>query len=151
MTKVSFTGTRQGMSIDQWKAFDSLILDIFKRTPGPHEWHDGMCIGADAQAHDTVIRLIEEHNLSVETHCHCKTGVSNRAKNLQYDIYHRAKAPLVRNKEMVLLTDLTIAAPFEMQEQHRGGTWSTVRYCHKVEQKLFMIWPDGSVDETKDI
>ncbi len=55
------------------------------------------------------------------------------------------KRYLTRNKDIVRETDILIAAPAEIEEQIRSGTWSTVRYARKLGKPVFVILPDGTV------
>jgi predicted Rossmann fold nucleotide-binding protein DprA/Smf involved in DNA uptake len=51
----------------------------------------------------------------------------------------------VRNKVIVRETEILIAVPAETMEQHRSGTWSTVRYARKLERAVCIIRPDGTL------
>lgn len=50
-----------------------------------------------------------------------------------------------RNRKMVDLCDLLIAAVGEPEEQLRSGTWATVRYAGKVGRPMLILYPDGTV------
>ena len=55
------------------------------------------------------------------------------------------KSYLSRNKDIVREMEILIAAPAEAIEQHRSGTWWTVRYAIRVERSVRVIRPDGGV------
>lgn len=145
MTSIMVTGTREGMTIDQWARFGDEIGTRWD-FEGQHEWHDGDCIGADTQAHSTVANL-KTMGAKITMHGHpCNIDVF-RAHN-EYDVTHEVKAPLVRNREMVDASDLVIAAPKEYDEIIRGsGTWATIRYARLHKKHLVVIWPDGTILE----
>ena len=49
MIKIGFTGTRNGMDEEQLKEFERII-----KSKHVDEFHHGMCVGSDKQAHDFV-------------------------------------------------------------------------------------------------
>jgi len=145
MTSIAFTGTRHGMTIDQWATADEIIRERFL-APGPHEFHDGDCVGADTQIHTAidVFRLLKE--LEVVMHGHPCNLTQWRAWNT-YDIEHEVKPPLVRNRDMVDVADLVVAGPREYEEVLKGsGTWATIRYAKRNKKELIIVWPDGKWD-----
>jgi len=54
------------------------------------------------------------------------------------------KEPLARNRDIVNMSDILIAAPGEKAEVLRSGTWATIRYARKMSRKLLVIYPKGS-------
>ena len=127
---IGFTGTRRGMTRAQQNALRSLLLS------GSAKFHHGDCVGADEQAHDiarALGRAVVIHPASIP---------EQRAFKSAQDI-REPKPPLVRNKVIVRETDLLIAAPAEAMEQHRSGTWSTVRFARKMGRAVCIIRPDG--------
>lgn len=147
--RIGFTGTRHGMTIDQWAKVGNLLADNFVRNM-TNEWHDGDCLGADAQAHgsvEQVQKMFPEFNII--THGHPCNKPNWRAYK-EFDILHEIRPPLVRNRVIVESSELMIAAPQEYDEQHRGsGTWATIRYAERQKKNLIIVWPDGSVSEKK--
>lgn len=145
MVKISFTGTRAGMTPEQMARFTQIVLSLKGSVDA---FHYGDCIGADEQAAGivrsrTAWRLI----------AHPATTSEQRAYFIA-DEYRTVKAPLVRNHDMVDEADITIATPRQVQQQWRGsGTWATMRYTAKVTKPLMIIWPDGSmwVERLSDI
>lgn len=99
--------------------------------------HHGDCIGADAEAHEIAF---ERHFGIV---IHPPENHSKRAWKPIGEIRPR-KPYLARNRDIVLETDFLVACPFEMKEQLRSGTWSTVRYAKKLAKPVIIIYLDGS-------
>jgi hypothetical protein len=56
-------------------------------------------------------------------------------------------AHLQRNRNIVDAVQVMIACPRGFEEELRSGTWATIRYARKVGRKLYIIYPDGRVDE----
>jgi len=101
--------------------------------------HHGDCIGADAQAHDIAV------SLGCKVIIHPPDNARQRA--FKSGAHIRAPKPyLVRNKHIVRETELLIAMPSEFSEQHRSGTWSTVRYARRVGRAVRVILPDGTIE-----
>jgi hypothetical protein len=131
--QIGFTGTRRGMTPEQKRALRELLSAY-------HEvvLHHGDCIGADAEAHDIAIAI----GWAVVIHPPIKD--TQRAWKSAPEV--RAPKPyLSRNKDIVRETEILIAAPAEVMEHHRSGTWSTVRYAIRVESSVRVIRPDGGV------
>jgi len=57
----------------------------------------------------------------------------------------RAQALSRPQQGIVRETELLIAAPAEFSEQHRSGTWSTVRYARRLGRPVQIIGPDGRI------
>lgn len=131
--QVGFTGSQKGMTPAQRVRLYALLGEL-----GTTDLHHGDCIGADHQAHllagvQDVIRL----------HVHPPKVKAKRAFCFGYAMYD-PKDYLVRNRHIVDATEVLIAAPAEMTEQMRGGTWMTVRYARKQGKRVIIILPDGS-------
>jgi len=153
VTSIGFTGSREGMTIDQW-AQVGMQIALQLNTRGPNEWHDGVCVGADTQAHQSMRTLDQpgEHkpDFAVKMHGHPCNLDKWRAHN-EYDVTHAVKAPLVRNRVIVQLADVMIAAPKEYEEVLKGsGTWATIRYTRLRKKHLIIVWPDGTFEEERN-
>jgi predicted Rossmann fold nucleotide-binding protein DprA/Smf involved in DNA uptake len=61
--------------------------------------------------------------------------------------WREAKPYLKRNKDIVRGTELLLATLAEASEQHRSGTWSTVRFARKQGRAIWLIQPDGVIRE----
>ena len=132
MAKIGFTGTRHGMSKEQLDAFKSII-----KAKDTEEFHHGMCVGSDKQAHDFVKSVgvkIVGHPPSFKkfmAECEC-------------DIFMKPNDYLQRNKNIVDEAEMLIATP-DCKEKVRSGTWSTVRYARKKQKKIYIIHKNGRV------
>lgn len=128
---VGFTGTRQGMTAVQTIQLRG-FLEVLWDARRPNEFHHGGAAGADASAwRFAVLRGYEIHwhpcpgvSATDETSCHC---------------WHEVLAPLVRNRLIVEVCDVLIAAPFTGIEQLRSGTWATVRHARKASKPVVML------------
>lgn len=128
---VGFTGTQRGMTEAQWCAFWPLIL-----ARGPGQFHEGDCIGSDAQAAHAA-RLAGLHIVG-----HPPTNDSKRAF-FPADEWRKPYPYLVRNHNIVDASQEMIATPGEFEEQLRSGTWATIRYARRIGRRLLVILPDG--------
>lgn len=130
---IGFSGTRNGMTEAQKSVFRSWLTPHFGS-----EFHHGDCEGSDAQAHD----------IAKELGCHI---VAHPPDNPVARAYKKADvilptAPyLVRNRDIVDATELLVAAPFELTEQPKGGTWYTIRYARSLGGQVRIILPNGEV------
>jgi hypothetical protein len=137
--KVGFTGTQHGMT-DAQAGMVHLNMQCIFIENGPDEFHHGDCIEADAMAHDIADAL------GYKTISHPPINRSKRAfKKAAIEL--PPKDYLDRNKDIVSATDILIAAPKEMTEQLRSGTWSTVRFARKMKRQVILILPDGTVQQ----
>jgi hypothetical protein len=107
---------------------------------GAGEFHHGDCVGADAEAHDMALAL------DLEVVIHPPLNSATRAWKNSHHI-HKPKGFLARNRDIVRDTDVLIATPAEGIEQHRSGTWSTVRFARKVGRDIWIVLPDGQIRE----
>lgn len=131
--RIGFTGTRQGMTGEQTRA----LREMLSLHPDA-VFHHGDCAGADEQAHDIAVSL----GCSVVIH----PPLDNKQRAFKSAPRTRAPKPyLGRNKAIVRETELLIAAPADAMEQHRSGTWPTVRYARQMGRPVRIILPDGSV------
>jgi hypothetical protein len=129
---VGFTGSRHGMSAEQFDSFVSLIatLDIT-------EFHHGDCIGADAEAHGAVVRRFPKAKIVL----HPPRDPILRA--FKKGTILPAKDYLERNKDIVDACELLIAVPLEISEATRSGTWSTVRYAKRMAKPIHLLYPSA--------
>ena len=108
--KVSFTGTRQGMSAWQKQQLAKFLEEHRSQVA---LFAHGACSGADLEAHDLVRDV-----------CGSLTFIA-----------------LKRDRDIVDCgCDLLLAAPLQMSEVLRSGTWSTIRYARKRHVPVQILW-----------
>ena len=141
--QVGFTGTRRGMTADQYVR----VNELMERWPDVKWAHHGMCEGADAQFHMLVT------SRGIPTHGHpgvLPGGHPLGRATVQCTVTEDDNLMLVRNRKIVRSVDLMIATPGEYRNVARGsGTWMTIRYAKSFKRWLIVVWPDGSISEYK--
>jgi hypothetical protein len=139
-SSIGFTGTQQGASGPQmYRLRNYLIVD----EPQTLKAHHGMCIGADVQFHLSV--RIALPDCKIEGHPPIRQNKA--AMNLDVDVLHKPYDFLVRNHDIVDLSDRLYATPKEFEMIVRSGTWATVRYSLKIGVPVIVILPDGNIWE----
>ena len=134
MSKIGFTGTRRGMTRKQRVLLEALLES------DDGEFHHGLCIGADEQAHEIAIRQ------GYRIIGHPPENRFNAMTVIEGFAAIRPNAPyLMRNRMIVKETDRLIATPGEMIDTLRSGTWSTIRYAEKLKRPVSIILPDGEL------
>lgn len=124
MFKIGFSGTRHGMTDEQYR----FLFDLFDAMSKQHkdiEFHHGQCIGADEQA------LVMAREFKFKTVAHPSTLVNFTSKE-QSNETREKKPPLDRNHDIVDECDVLIACPESSEGVLRSGTWSTIRYSMKL-------------------
>ncbi len=147
--KLGFTGTQNGMTVRQQAAVKSLI---YKEGIHIEEFHHGDCVGADEEACKMVQDLISVwyHGDDTPTnkiiHCHPPDNKRARAYT-KADVMHPTAPYLDRNHDIIDTTDTLIAAPNNMHQVLRSGTWATIRYARVAGHKIYIVFKDGTIEE----
>jgi hypothetical protein len=136
---LGFTGTQQGLTEPQIH----LLVDALLRY-APREVHHGDCIGADAQFHDLVRKLLPLARVVI----HPPTIAAKRAF-CEGDEERASLAYLTRNRAIVRESQGLIAAPAEREEKRRSGSWATVREARKQNRPLLLILPEEAEAATE--
>ena len=136
MIKVGFTGTRHGMSEAQQAVFKKLV-DAKEFS----EFHHGMCVGSDKQAHDYIEQIKVKKNAKIVGH---PPRFKGSFADCKCDVLRKTDEYLVRNRNIVEQTDVLVATP-DTKEKVRSGTWSTVRHARKKGKKIYIIHKNGRV------
>lgn len=135
---IGFTGTRHGMTMDQYDAVHNLIHQQILYHDV--ELHHGDCVGADAEFHEIGmhynLRIVIHPPLSPNLRAFC-----------QGDLVLPEKEYTDRNTDIVLASDWMIAAPDSNQEKPFGGTWQTVRLSRKYNKPCKIVLTSGIVVE----
>lgn len=106
-------------------------------------FNHGDCDGADHDAHNIAV---ECGNISIKKRP-CNLDFQ-RAFTTEGECVAEPEAPLDRNKKIVDDGDVLVAAPGEMEEELRSGTWATIRYAKKIGKPTIIIWPNGHITRT---
>lgn len=114
------------------------ILSAIGQDERPHEFHQGDCLGSDAQAFN-LSRAAQFVTVS-----HPPLDPVYRAWTPATHVYH-PRPYLERNRVIVDMTETLLAAPHAAVEEIRSGTWSTVRYARRWGKGVTIVSPDGSV------
>jgi hypothetical protein len=126
--RISFTGTRQGMSEYQKAQFAAWISvhkdEILSFT-------HGSCIGADVEAHEIVSSICGQ---CVFIHIWPSNDPKTRVKLMPSDNcrVEMPKNPTARNLDIVKGSDLLLATPLGRRTP-RGGTWNAVAKAEKLK------------------
>lgn len=139
---LGFTGTRHGLSGQQAKALQSLLLGFAwgrgEGRSGECALHHGDCIGADVAAAQIA------RYLNIDTIAHPPIDESRRAFALSTET-REPETYRARNEAIVKESEVLIAAPHQLWEEQRSGTWMTVRMARARSKPVFIIWPDGAL------
>ncbi len=136
MIKVGFTGTRHGMSEQQKKEFAKLV-----NAKDFSEFHHGVCIGSDEQAHNIILQLNKAKDVKIVGH---PPKFKGSIAQCDCDVNMKPFDYLERNHHIVDATDILVATP-DTKEKIRSGTWSTVRYARGKKKKIYIIKQNGRV------
>ena len=129
--KVGFTGTQSAINQYQIDVLTKVLTSLKSR--GANEFHNGDCIGADAEASKIA------KNLGYKIIIHPPLNSVKRAWS-DYDDARPAKEYLERNHDIVDETDIMIGTPKGLEEL-RSGTWATIRYAKKQGKDIVIIYP----------
>ena len=143
---IGFTGTRHGMTFMQ----DAAVLRLVDDLHAEHDLtvHHGCCVGADADFHsmcrDLDLVIVGHPGPDYPTGELC-------ARGLTFDALREPMPHMKRNAAIVAASQIMIAAPLEMAEQKRGGTWATIRMALKAIRSgtlrtLYIVGRDGVID-----
>lgn len=130
--KIGFSGTRYGMSEYQGQWFRRIIWG-FKEG----EFHHGDCIGADKEAND-VVDLGNDLVINIHPAWNIH-GTRAFCQPQRFFYSFEPKNFVDRDKDIVDMSDLLIAAPLNSNPLSRSGTWTTIRYAKKVGKPVIVL------------
>lgn len=138
---VGFTGTRKGMTAYQKDTLSTFLSEH------PLELHLGDAIGADSEAFDLMVQANNTFGWKRPT---VLIGYpSDRPEyraNRDYDMEHHPMPPMDRNRLIVERTQLLIGCP-RSTRNFETGTWRTVGFALERRTDVYVIRPDGCVEE----
>jgi len=141
---IGFTGTRQGMSPEQRRAVEALLIRF-----DPDAVVHGDCVGADAEF-DAICELFDISRRIRPCNLEDMRAHSERRGAQPVAV---AQAPMVRNRNIVREADLLIACPLGPDPVVSGtslrgqGTWATVGFARSVHRDVYVVERNGTVIE----
>jgi hypothetical protein len=135
--RVGFTGTRHGITPDQYAALRDW-LDEHEVTAA----HHGCAVGAD----EAFAVLASRAAIHVVGHPPDNDRLVSERALLCNDECRDPEPYLVRNRAIIDACDVLLACPRGTAEEQRSGTWSTIRYARRCRRRLVIIWPNGTVE-----
>lgn len=152
MIRIGFTGTRHGLSAEQRRAMQRLIVDtLLVAGPGPFIAHHGLCLGGDDEFHDSVRPLPGAH---IVGHPGPDWPDGKWCSQALCDETLARQPYMVRNAAIVAAVEVMIAAPLE-DGPASGGTWATIRMARRALRdgrlrELHVVGRDGQLlDHTR--
>lgn len=128
--KVGFTGSQAGMTAIQFGLFLGKM-----RWLSPTEFHHGDCIGSDFNAHNIVREYFPECIIVIHPPL-----IHRKRAFCKGDFSYDAAEYLVRNHDIVNMTECLVATPSSNLERLRSGTWATIRYARKMQKPVHIIY-----------
>lgn len=135
------------MTDKQVESLDKVIGTLAKRFSTIGIFHHGGGAGSEERA----ALLARVKGLKVTAHP--TTNVNHRSRRLSLTS-HIIMPPVdnaLKNRNIVNISDLMIAAPYEEREVMRAGTWSTVRYTRLLAKPIIIIYPMGLVESRQPV
>jgi hypothetical protein len=129
MMIIGFTGAREGMNLKQTKQLLRALKEL-----RPDSIHHGACIGADEQ----LVRIARKRFQFAVIVAH-PSNLKNYQTEWKSDLDYKPCPPLDRNKDIVTMCDILIAAPKSNAEELRSGTWATIRYARKMKKPIIFL------------
>lgn len=134
--RISFSGTRLGLNDWQKQQLRAWLDENSHRVMMASH---GLCIGSDIDFH----REIKECSGLIYIAGFPSTNLKTRYRgtDLKLGFMAEPKAPLLRNLDILHSgRDLLIAAPLEMSENGRSGTWHAIRHAKKMRIPIHYLW-----------
>lgn len=140
------------MTDAQKVAFNDM-LEEFGQIGRITEFNHGGCVGVDIEAAEMVAGYRQDGWAEVRVICHPGKGNGDlEAKDTASDQTLPAQSNFARNRAMVdrlARADLLVVVPKQMERQDSGGTWYTYDYAKKTGKRMFVIWPNGSMEHMR--
>ena len=135
---IGFTGTSEGATAEQLHELEEHLAKL--KAEGFVEFHHGLCIGADEQAAEIAVSfgyfVIAHPGLAEDPF-----NLERRSGFVGNDRVMEAKPFADRDRGIVDAADRLLAAPRTQFEETGSGTWTTVRYAHRLGKPVDLILP----------
>lgn len=139
---VGFTGTRSGMTMHQ----KAQVLKLLQFEDPDIVVH-GDCVGADADFDAICAELGIPRHIRPCTISEMRAN-THKEGHLPAEEIAEPVAPMVRNRAIVADATVMIACPHNTTPIKRGsGTWATIGFAKKAQKWLYIVFPDGAVQE----
>ncbi len=150
MKRIGFTGTRNSLTIEQSASLEKLLTPL-KYDGGRPIFHHGACKGADSYAATVAYGL----NYDVIAHPGKSAHGGDNEWLCPIALEHstevrETKNHFARNRDIVNETDLLVACPNHLgaiTKDTKGGTAYTIQYARKLGKPVFIVRPDGMVEQ----
>lgn len=149
MTTIGISGSQHGGTAAQLEKAVGLALSVADPQEEA-EVHHGMCRGVDTQMHFLLRARLPNARI------HGWPGVNKSGQSPTrgmadhfVDVLHGEMPYLDRDREIVRAVETLIALPRTHVEQNRSGTWFTVRRARDRGIEIFIVFPDGMVQEER--
>jgi hypothetical protein len=129
--KIGITGTRSGMTEQQFSDIAALLTEHFE---GGAELHHGDCVGVDVEV------AVLARSIGYRIVCHPPIKNELRAGH-DSDEFRAPLSYFARNRNIVNETDLLLVVPYQSTPQTNGGTWYTHDYAVKQEKDVTIVYP----------
>lgn len=135
---VGFTGTKNGMTKIQSERVEDLLSFYKKDKGGEYSlFHHGDCYGADEEAH--VIADVMGWKVCIHP------PEDNRFRAYLDGKITMSPLPyLERNSAIVQHSSILIAAPSQLAEVLRSGTWATIRRARNAGKTVRIVYVNGT-------
>ena len=131
---IGFTGTQEGCNEVQLKELTNFLTENKDQISAAHH---GCCIGADSEFHFICVDL----EIPIIGHPPIKKSKVDANVFGTLNMVNEPLEYLERNRKIVEVCDLLLAAPAQNTEILRSGTWSTIRYAKKVNIPVVIFFP----------
>jgi len=147
---LGFTGTREELTEKQIRSLTKLLKKMNSKYDFC-EFHHGDCIGADAKSHEIIIKnkifqkIIIHPPTNSKLRAYTYIEFPSDRDSLEVHILGE-KEYLDRNKDIVDSCEILLVCPCQKEEILRSGTWQTYRTARKLNKKIILIYPDGTIE-----
>jgi len=136
--KISFTGTRKGMTERQKSELSVLLIGLAPALYGVKNYFThGGAHGADTDAHEIAML----NNCEVFIMPGSESQSLYWFDTMRFRNCYSPKPYLERNRDIVEDGEILIAAPKSLIEEIRSGTWATIRYARKMGKPIIILDP----------